>query len=312
MRTLAPLSIPALSRVLLAVVMAIVVARVGLGLATPHYAPQAPNCPWSFAVPGSSAPPPRPLCSGAATAAEPVAVQRGATLPALLVHAAGVTLAPLTMAMLLATLIGVPIGAWAAAGAQAKGLRARFANLLLSLSTAGIALPGFLISFAIVFAEIGWVTRTGHPLVKFLDYQFDAAHLAMPTLALTFAPAAILAQSAAASLGLIYDQDYVRAARGRGIDGLRLFWGHVLPVAVPQLLAAGAAGAQLALTTIPLLEYLFNWPGLGLVMLDAVEEQDRAALAAALGIFAAAFTLLGLLADRAGLRQRAAAMASTP
>lgn len=96
----------------------------------------------------------------------------------------------------------------------------------------------------------------------------------------------------------------MRAARSRGIERFRLLVGHILPVAVGPLLAMAAAVAQITLSTIPLLEYLFNWPGLGLMLLDALEGQDRPAFAAVTAIFAAAFTLRGLLADHAGARAR--------
>ena len=71
-------------------------------------------------------------------------------------------------------------------------------------------------------------------------------------------------------------------------------------MAAGPLLAAVAAGAQLTLGTIPLREYLFNWPGLGLVVLEGLEGQDAAAPAGGLAIVAAAFTALGHMADRAG------------
>ena len=284
------------SRLLLAIVLVVLVARLGLALAAPRFSPQEPQCSWGFAAPGQP-PPPAPGSLGCAPqlAGRPLAVKRGMPLPALLLRACGVTLGPLLLAMLLAVLVGVPVGARAAGRPSS-----RLAGMVLVLSSAGVALPGFLVAFAVVAAEIAVVQATGHPLLRFLDYRFDPAHVAMPTLALACMPAALIAKASAAALGGIYDQDYIRAARGRGIEGWRLLRGHVLPVAAGPLLAAVAVGAQLTLGTIPLLEYLFNWPGLGLVVLEGLEGQDTAALAGGLALFAAGFTALGLLADRAG------------
>lgn len=302
-RQLIPLLAQVAVRLVLAGAIAALVAFVGLRLSAPQFTPQEPSCYWGFAAPGTLPPSSLVLNSqvvcGGPQAARPVAVQRGLALPVLLVHAAGVTLAPLFLALLLATGIGVPLGAWSAARP-----RSRLAGLLLTVSATGIALPGFLVSFAIVYAELALVTHTGHRIIAFTDYHFDPLHLAMPTLALACAPTALLAQATAATFGTIYDQDYIRAARGRGIERVRLLAGHVLPVAAGPLLAAIAAGAQLTLTTIPLLEYLFNWPGLGLLLLQALEGQDWRALAATMATFAVAFTAVGVLADQAGTRAR--------
>jgi peptide/nickel transport system permease protein len=141
------------------------------------------------------------------------------------------------------------------------------------------------------------VSRTGIRLVQMLNYRLDAAHLLMPVLALSWAPAALLAQSTATTLGTIYDRDYVRAARGRGIDGWRLFLRHVLPVSAGPTVAAVAVALQVTLATIPLLEYLFGWPGLGMLLLRALLGQDLAGLALLAALFAVVFIGLGMLAD---------------
>lgn len=287
-------SAPFIGQVVLVAVATIILASVGLAAASPHYSPQEPHCSWGFASHGPPPPAMGKFCDPK-QAATPLALKRGLAFPALLLHAAGVTLGPLALAMLLAVAFGVPLGAWAAARPFSA-----WANLVLLLGSAGIALPGFLVSFVVVYADIWLVRRTGQVFLRMLDYQFDLAHVAMPSIALACAPAALIAQSTAAILGGVYEQDYIRAARGRGIDGWRLFLGHILPVAAGPLLAAVAAGAQLTLSTIPLLEYLFNWPGLGLMVLDGVEGQDRSALAGGLAVFGALFVVLGLVVEHAG------------
>jgi len=287
------------ARFILNVSVVVIVAWVALALAHGNYAPQTPGCAWSFADREASASAlPLPQCpfgSNPALLSRPLTVRYSKPLPLLLARAVGITLAPLTVAMLLALLVGIPIGVWATA--RPKSALARLAR---SLSAGGVALPGFMVSFGVVLASIWFVGRTGHRLIQFLNFQFDAGHMVMPTLALACAPAALIAQSTVAVLGSVYDQDYIRAARGRGIDGLRLAVGHVLPVAAASLIAVTAAAAQYTLGTIPILEYLFNWPGLGLIVLQAVEGQDRAALASGMALFALAFTGLGMIADRAG------------
>jgi len=100
-------------------------------------------------------------------------------------------------------------------------------------------------------------------------------YLILPTIASVGIPAAIIAKSTRAS---VYDQlgaDFVRTARAKGLAGKAVLWRHVFRVAVPSILhISGLQFAYLLGGSIVFTEVVFNWPGIGLQVYNAVSARD--------------------------------------
>jgi ABC-type dipeptide/oligopeptide/nickel transport system permease component len=92
-------------------------------------------------------------------------------------------------------------------------------------------------------------------------------------------------------------RDWVRTAAGKGLDEGTIFRRHILPNAGPVIVAAVVLAAQIALSSLPVIEFVFVWGGIGLSFVQAIAS-SQAALAASFAItFAVALGLLNIASD---------------
>ena len=118
-------------------------------------------------------------------------------------------------------------------------------------------------------------------------YAWDFQHLAMPLIVLAVRPLAYITRSTFLSLNLILDEDYIRTALSKGLSMTRTTLVHALKnLAVPVLTSLGVS-FRFSLSVLPLVEYIYGWPGMGLGILDAITERiplQVATLALAIGL----------------------------
>lgn len=218
------------------------------------------------------------------------------------------------VAMVLAVLIGVPLGFLAA-----KRYQGVLDNVSLMASLIGISFPIFFLALILkyVFAvKLGWlpsigridVTRTlAHP-TNF--YVLDAIlardgaalmdvlrHLVLPALALATIPMAIIARITRAAVLDVVNEDYVRTANAKGLPGRLVDRRHVLRNAMLPVVTVIGLQMGLLLTGAILTETVFSWQGLGLWMLEAIRFRDFAVLQFGILVFAVIVTLVNLLVD---------------
>lgn len=218
------------------------------------------------------------------------------------------------VAMVLAVLIGVPLGFLAA-----KRYQGVLDNVSLMASLIGISFPIFFLALILkyVFAvKLGWlpsigridVTRTlAHP-TNF--YVLDAIlardgaalmdvlrHLVLPALALATIPMAIIARITRAAVLDVVNEDYVRTANAKGLPGRVVDRRHVLRNAMLPVVTVIGLQMGLLLTGAILTETVFSWQGLGLWILEAIRFRDFAVLQFGILVFAVIVTLVNLLVD---------------
>ncbi|NLG28292.1 MAG: ABC transporter permease, partial [Chloroflexi bacterium] len=194
----------------------------------------------------------------------------------------------LTLALLLATGIGVPLGAYAA-------LRRRKARstALMTLTLVGISLPSFTAAALLQVGEIYWFRAFGFRLVPVGGFGWDA-HLVIPTLVLAARPLAHLARISYMAFYEVLEQDYMRTAEAKGLLRRAITLGHAYPNAAVPVLTGIGVSVRYALASLPVVEYFIGWPGIGAALLDAIRQQQAqavAGLALALGL---TFMLLNL------------------
>jgi peptide/nickel transport system permease protein len=124
-------------------------------------------------------------------------------------------------------------------------------------------------------------------------------HIALPALALSTIPTALIARITRASMLEVLSTDYVRTAKAKGSSSWRVVWRHALPNAsIPVVNIAGLQLGQL-LTGAVLTESVFDWPGLGRHLVDAVLKSDYAVVQGATLLIAAVFVLTNFVVDLA-------------
>lgn len=193
-----------------------------------------------------------------------------------------------------AVLIGLPLGL------TASLVKRRNLNLpILAVTILGISAPAFFIALLLRQGELQYVRIFGRPLVSVAGFGWDYKHMLLPVIVLAARPLAYLTRASFISMSGAMEEDYIRTAFAKGLSRNRAVGRHALPnVAVPVLTAVGVS-LRFALVALPVVEFFFVWPGIGLRMLEAINARQTGVvvtLALALGL---TFLILNLLLDLA-------------
>ncbi|MEV4568902.1 ABC transporter permease [Nonomuraea sp. NPDC049419] len=177
------------------------------------------------------------------------------------------TLSLALLATLVALLVAVPLGMWAAI--RTENGRNRGTELTFSAGTgAAVAVPEFLYSIALVavFAiGLGWFPPAG---------KAGAITYVLPVAALAIGPAAMIARISRVETLRELGKDYVLLARAKRLPAARLHLRHVLPNTLTATLTVGGLLLTSLIAGGVLVEYVFAWPGLGLKIVESVTQKD--------------------------------------
>ncbi|MDE2516781.1 MAG: ABC transporter permease [Rhodospirillales bacterium] len=204
------------------------------------------------------------------------------------------TIELLCAASILALGFGVPLGTLAgiAPGGMLDRAGAAVSALLLSV-------PVFVVGtlLVLVFAEqLGWADAGGFvPIDRSLAGHF--AHLAMPALTIALGLGAMLYRITRAAVLDVALRDYVRTARAKGVAPRRILWRHVLRNALsPVVTVFGLQFGALIGGTV-LVEYVFNYPGLSGLLVDAVNARDYPLVQGIVLVISVLFVAINLTLD---------------
>ncbi len=199
-------------------------------------------------------------------------------------------------ALVLATLLGVPAGV--VAGASRGGL----AWIIRGASVAVLSVPPLVsaLALAAVAAHTGWFPVGGVPLIDpsagwWPAVRAFAWHLALPAVALALPFAAVIERLQAEAMAAALAEPHIQAARARGIPPARVLWRHAWPVAARPVVAVYGLIVGSLLSGSFAVEVVSSWPGLGLLMRNALVSRDVylvAGCAAAGAVCLAAGTLV--------------------
>lgn len=218
----------------------------------------------------------------------------------LIASRAGATLLLAVSSILLTWMISIPLGILGALRQNTPLDRA-----LQLLSYLGQAMPSFVLAILllIVAQNVSWLPVGGMTSVYFAELSLGeklldlGRHLLLPTLALSITSFAGLQRITRGNFLDVLRQEYIQAARARGIPEWRVIWLHALRNAVnPLITILGFEFANL-LSGSFIAEFFFNWPGLGKLLLEAVQSFDINVVMAGLLLGAVMLILGNLLAD---------------
>ena len=179
----------------------------------------------------------------------------------------------LLTALAIASTVGVTLGILAA-----KSRRVLVRTLLPLVSIVAISVPSFMIGMLFLVINFGVHRRFGITVLPPTGYGLDT-HLILPALVLAARPLAQITGVTYALFSDILQQDYIRTAIGKGLPPRRVLWGHAFRSGLAPILTTMMSGLRFSLSSLPVVEYFFVWPGLGLALLRAI-EQGNAHLAA--------------------------------
>jgi len=170
----------------------------------------------------------------------------------------------LFLAMFLGGFVGAPLGILAALTRHRKGSLG-----FLALSVAGVSIPSFFLGLLLQITEITFYKKTGIRLVPVGGFGWDS-HLVLPVLVLAARPAAQIARVTFVAVVEVMDADFVRTAQSKGLSPWRVLRNHVVPATAVPILTALGTSLRFSLSSLPVVELLFNWPGIGKTLLEAL------------------------------------------
>jgi peptide/nickel transport system permease protein len=202
----------------------------------------------------------------------------------------------------LALLLGLPMGVYAA---LRRGTA--LSQLLMTASLLGVSLPTFLIGILLVLlfsVVLNWLPSFGRGEVVDLGFWTTGLlsvdglrHLILPAVTLSAFQLALIMRLVRAEMLEVLRTDYIRFARARGLSNRRLYFGHALKnTLVPVITITGLQlGSLIAFAIIT--ETVFQWPGMGLLFIQAVSFADVPVMAAYLCLVSLVFVLVNLAVD---------------
>ncbi|MEO5700539.1 MAG: glutathione ABC transporter permease GsiC [Casimicrobiaceae bacterium] len=164
-------------------------------------------------------------------------------------------------------------------------------RLGMTLAVSGISFPAFalgMVLMQIFSVKLGWLPTVGADSVR---------HYILPSLTLGAAVAAIMARFTRSSFVDILGDDYIRTARAKGLSETVVVIKHGLRNAlIPVVTMMGLQFGFLLGGSI-VVEVVFNWPGLGRLLVDAVDARDYPVIQALVLLFSLEFILINLIVD---------------
>jgi len=206
------------------------------------------------------------------------------------------------VAAVLALALGIPMGVYAA---LRRGTW--LSQLFMTVSLLGVSLPTFLIGILLilVFAVgLGWLPSFGRGEVVSWGWWQSGLftrdgwlHLLLPAFTLAVFQLTLIMRLVRAEMLEVLRTDYIKFARARGLSNRTVHFGHALKnTLVPVITIAGLQlGSLIAFAIIT--ETVFQWPGMGLLFIQAVTFADIPVMAAYLCLISLIFVVINLAVD---------------
>jgi peptide/nickel transport system permease protein len=231
-----------------------------------------------------------------------LSLRQGRRVSSLIAERLPATLELSFLAALIALLVGLPMGVYAALK------RGTFlSQAMMTLSLVGVSLPPFLIGILLILGfavTLKWLPSFGRgevvalgPWSTGLASVDGLKHLVLPAITLAVFQLALIMRLVRSEMLEVLRADYIKFARARGLTDRAVYFGHALKnTLVPVITITGLQlGSLIAFAIIT--ETVFQWPGVGLLFIQAVTFADIPVMAAYLCLIALIFVVINLVVD---------------
>lgn len=231
-----------------------------------------------------------------------LSLRQGQSVSTLLKDRLPATIELSVVAALLALVIGLPLGVYTALNRNGF-----IAQNILAFSLLGISLPTFLIGILLILifsVQLGWLPSYGRGEVTYIGWWSTGLlttdgwrHLILPAITLSLFQLTLILRLVRSEMLEVLRSDYIKFARARGLSQRAIHFGHALKnTLVPVITITGLQlGGIIAFAIVT--ETVFQWPGMGLLFIQAVQFADVPVMAAYLCLIAFIFVCINLLVD---------------
>ena len=196
--------------------------------------------------------------------------------------------------LVFAVVVAVPLGiiaAWKAGTWIDRGI--------MIFSVAGFSIPVFVLGYLLIYQfslNLGWLPVQGYksPFEQPLAFLH---HIVLPTVTLSVIYIALIARITRASVLEVLEEDYIRTARAKGQTERRVLLGHALKNAAVPIVTVIGLGIALLIGGVVITESVYNIPGLGRLVVDAILKRDYPIIQGLILMFSFVYILINLTID---------------
>ncbi|MGR3724326.1 ABC transporter permease [Abyssibius alkaniclasticus] len=208
----------------------------------------------------------------------------------------GATLILAGTAFLLCSILGIAAGVVSAA--RQYGFADKAITFVVLL---GISIPSFFLGMMmiLIFAvKLRWFPVSGMwPIYGDRNFLVLIDHLAMPAFALAVVATGVIARLARSAMLEVLRQDFIRTARAKGVHERRVIWRHALRAAMVSIIPILGIQAGFVLSGAVYIEMVFQWPGVGRMLVDAILKRDILLVQGGVVFIAACYVMFNIMVD---------------
>lgn len=196
------------------------------------------------------------------------------------------------VSIIIGLLVGIPVGV-----VSATKQYSAFDYISMILALVGISVPIFWLAMMAVLlfsVNLGWLPSVGMGEGSFIDIL---RHLILPSICLATGPTATFARFTRSSMLDITKQDYIKTARSKGLKEKLIIWKHAFKNALPPIITIVGMQFSSLLSGAVLTETIFSWPGLGKLIVDAIQNRDYTLVQGSVVYIAFIYIIVNLVVD---------------
>lgn len=165
----------------------------------------------------------------------------------------------------------------------------------------GISIPSFFLGMMMILlfaVNLKWLPVSGmYAIYGGGDLPDLLNHLIMPAFALAVVATGVVARLSRSAMLEVLRQDFIRTARAKGVGEARVIWGHALRAAMVSIIPVLGIQAGFVLSGAVYIEIVFQWPGVGRMLVDAILKRDILLVQGGVVFVAACYVLFNIIVD---------------
>ena len=208
----------------------------------------------------------------------------------------GATLVLAGVSFVLCSILGV------VAGALSASRQFGITDKLITLSVLiGISIPSFFLGMMMILffsVQLRWFPVSGMwPIYGARDLSALLSHLFLPAVALSVVATGVIARLSRSAMLEVLRQDFIRTARAKGLSEARVIWRHALKAAMVSVIPVLGVQAGFVLSGAVYIEMVFQWPGVGRMLVEAILKRDILLVQGGVVFVAACYVMFNIAVD---------------
>jgi peptide/nickel transport system permease protein len=191
-------------------------------------------------------------------------------------------------ALLISAFLGIFIGVISAVKAYS-----RIDNFSMLFALVGISIPQF--AFGLILVLFFGSFLKWFPVSGYISDGFE--YLILPVLTLSLRPLALITRLTRSSMLDVLDKDYIRTAKAKGLPKIKIVIKHALRNSLNPVVTTISASLAATLGGAFFVEFIFNWPGIGLLAIDSIMKLDYPMIQGTVLFAAVVFVIINFLVD---------------